>query len=226
MELRERISVNNGLGLRWIFSADEIARLAIILEEADALLFGCDSMRQAFLQNVRFDVAADAPVEEGLSLASLELQPAEQTALRFLRRLPSWLFHVARIERQFAAKTRALVRSASAIVVGLAPDWNRDTDFAVGRLMERTWLALTRRGLAVQPLMSLSVLDNAAWCSAASEQSGLLANKTQAVLKRFREACPALGLGRIAFILRGGMASPPAGRTGRRPVDRCLRVSD
>jgi hypothetical protein len=178
-------------------------------------MFGEPTMRQAFLDNVRFDTPAASEVTEGLSLACLELTTMDRFALRMLRRLPNVIVKMAGIMKVFATKTRALVESASGLCLIVAPNGVSKTDVVVGRAMQRAWLALTAQHLAVQPMMSLCVLENVLENGSADIVTSLGRDRAAAICQEFRALAPEIAGGRAAFLLRFGFAPPPSGRTGR-----------
>ena len=193
--------------------------LAAIISDADAILFQIDTMREAFFKNVRFDADDRADVAEGLSLGSLEVQGFDRTAFRMLPKLPGWLFRGARIAGQFAAKTNALVSSASGVCLLIAGDDSPATDVKTGLAMERAWLNLTALGFAVQPMMSLPVLLGAIKYGVTDRH---LAG-VPALVERLEHVVPAIGGGRIAAMLRFGKAPAPTGKTGRLDRESVMR---
>ncbi len=199
----------------WIVGRDRIDAWAALIGRADEAMFGMTAMRTAFLANVRFDAAASAPVSEGLSLASLELTRADRAAMRLLRVMPPWAVKVARIPTALRKKAANLVRSSSGLCLVVADDRSSNTDFLVGRVMQRAWLALTERGFAVQPMMSLPVLDNAL---ENGSPGSIDRGPAEMALLGLRDAAPEIGNGRLAALLRFGYAPPPSGRTGRLPM--------
>jgi hypothetical protein len=83
--------------------------------------------------------------------------------------------------------------------------------------MQRAWLALTAENLAVQPMMSLPVLDNALEYGG----PGLAASLGPAVpglLAEVGQLAPEVGDGRLAYLMRFGYAGGVSGRTGRRAL--------
>jgi hypothetical protein len=140
-----------------------------------------------------------------------------------LPKLPAWLLKMARIGPTFAKGNRRLVESASGFCLGLAPDDEPMTDLHVGVMMERAWLALTEQGLAVQPMMSLLVLDNVLAHGDETLQQAVGKSKLVSLRDDFRRFTSEFGPGRPAFLLRFGYAPPPTGHCGRRPPE-CVRV--
>jgi hypothetical protein len=222
---RETLALE-GVAARWIVGQDRLAPLADLIGQADALMFGEGSMRQAFLAQVRFDAPPDQPVTEGLSLASLELSASDRLALRVMRRMPDRLLKIGGAGRVFAAKARALVQSASGLCLVVAPDRSEATDVNVGRVTESAWLALTAQGMAAQPMMSLLVLDNVLEHGSPALVAILGRDRLAALLERFRALVAAeVGGGRPAFLMRFGFAPPPSGRTGRRPLEAVIQAA-
>ena len=208
----------DGVSTHWFTDHQRLREAAALIGNADALMFGVPSMRRAFLSKVRFDEPADAAVDEGLSLASLELSRAESFALQLMRRIPDVILKVAGVGRIFAAKTQVLVSSASGLCLVAAPDSLEGTDLTVGRAMQRAWLALTGLGLAAQPMMSLLVLENALESKNGTLRAAVGPDRVTALARRFRALMPEIGDRRPAFLLRFGHAPEPSGRTGRRPL--------
>lgn len=214
--LREATPILNGVATHWIVGQDRLNQLAVLIGRADALMFSEPSVRRAFLANVRFDAAPDARVEEGLSLASLELSTLDRVALRMMRRVPNWVMRLG-AKKMFADRARQLIESASGLCLVVAPDDSEPTHLTVGRAMQRAWLALTEAGLAVQPMMSLLVLANVFVRGAPDLIASLNRERLAALGVEFRRMAPEIGGGRPAFLMRFGFAPHPSGRTGRLP---------
>jgi hypothetical protein len=202
----------------WITERNRLPAIARTLGQADALMFGEPSMRRAFLKNVRFDAPPTAEVDQGLSLASLELSWFERQALPSMKWLPNWLVRYGGGLGTFAAKARKLVESASGLCILAAAGRDKQTDLMVGQAVQRAWLAMAGQGLAVQPMMSMAVLDNVRDYGR-DELVSSTGTQTLRLSKELKTLVPELGQDRLAFLLRFGFATPPSGRTGRLPLD-------
>lgn len=202
----------------WLGERGILESMAKLIGQADATMFGMREVRRAFLENVRFDRPAAEAVEEGLSLDSLELAPGEKSGLPMLGKIPDWLFSMGGVARSFRKKSEKLVLSASGMCVIAASNNSDETDFTVGRLMQRAWLELTRRSFAVQPMMSLPVLEGMLFHSH-SACGKSLGPRTAELSGDMKQLAGLEDGERIAAILRFGTASPPTGRTGRRPLE-------
>ncbi len=211
--LRGATAEPSAIVTHWLADRGRLPELAALIGRADALMFGAADMRRAFLANVRFDRPRAEAVEVGLSLDALELSTSDRLALRCLRGMPPWMVHLSGALRQFAVHSQRLVASASGLCLVVAPDGEPSTDVEVGMALQRAWLALTAEGLAVQPMMSLPVLEGAV-----ERDPRRASPKLEELRRRLRELLPELRTGRAAFLLRFGYAPPPSGRTGRLPL--------
>lgn len=206
----------DGVTTHWITGPERLTTLGALVGRADATTFAVPAMLAAFLRKVRFDVPPDAHVDDGLSTASLEFSAAERILLRALPWLPHGLLKAAGAFRMMRARSRKLVAGSSGLCLLAAQD-EAATDLTVGRAMQRAWLALTEQGLAVQPMMSLLVLENVL-------DHGLdlptLSRKTLVELRdALRAAVPEIAGQRPAYLMRFGFAPPPSARVGRLPVE-------
>lgn len=216
LPLQRETPILDGVTTHWIVADNRLAELAVLIGRADALMFGEPSVRRAFLANVRFDAAPDARVQEGLSLASLELSSMDRVALRLMPRIPNWMMKLG-ATGMFAARARKLVESSSGLCLVVAANDSTSTYLTAGRVMERAWLALTEAGLAVQPMMSLLVLENVLVRGSSDSVSSFGRERLTALREEFRRLAPEIGGGLPRFLLRFGFASAPSGRTGRLP---------
>jgi nitroreductase len=207
-----------GVSTHWIPAGDRIARLARLIGRGDAAMFGDASMRRAFLSKVRLDVAGGERVTAGLSASALELSAMDRLAIRAIRRMPDQWFKRLGVPRIFAAKARRLVASSSGLCLIAALDDREDTDLLAGRATQRAWLAMTRAGLAVQPMMSLLVLENVYENGDATTLDSLDRRILATLRDELRALVPEIAGSRPAFLMRFGYAPPPSGRTGRLPL--------
>jgi hypothetical protein len=221
-ELVRSTPILDDVAVHWVHERKRIERLADLVGRADAAMFGEPSMRAAFLHNVRFDVPGDAETDEGLSLNSIEVFGPQRLALRGMPKMPQWLLRISGTFRMFAAQSRMLLRSASGFCVIASADRTPLGDFKVGRSTERAWLALTKRRLAAQPMMSLLCLANILEHGDAAliERAGR--KRISALMDEFRAQVPEVGTRRPSFLLRFGYGDAPSGRTGRRPLEAAL----
>jgi hypothetical protein len=199
----------------WIHQRERVLALADLVGRADALMLGEPSMRLAFLDNIRFDTKWNAEVDEGLSLASLELPVGDRIALRMMRYLPNWLLRLGGAPRKFAAAGRRLVASSSGICIVTEKEGTVRSELLAGRALQRAWLALTEGSLAVQPIMSIAILESVLRRGSHELLASLGRQRALDLVDELRTLTPEIGQASVAFVMRFGYAPPPTVRTGR-----------
>jgi hypothetical protein len=207
----------------WIHRSDRVQTIADLVGRSDALMLGEPFIRKAFLKNVRFDQPWDAEVEKWLPLGSLELPTMDRIALRFVGFLPNWLVHLSGAAKKFAVAGRRLVASSAGVCIITETEGSVASEVLAGRAVERTWLALNERGIAVQPLMSLAILESVLDRGSAEVIASLDREKAEKLLAELRVLVPEVGDAKLAFLMRFGYAPPPTVRTGR--LDLAGKVS-
>lgn len=218
--LKSETPVLDDVSTHWIYGPERLSQLASVIGRADGLMYGAKPLRRAILSRVRFDADYDAEVEDGLSVASLEASAAELIAMRTMFRGPNWLFKLSGTPHVLGSRARKLVKSASGLCVVVIPA-ARSTpqlDLLTGRAMQCAWLALHAEGLAVQPMMSVLVLENLLDHGSPELIASLGRKRLLALRDEFRALVPEVGGGRPAFLMRFGFAPAPTGRTGRLPL--------
>lgn len=130
--------------------AHDLARLGGLVRQASAMRFQTRESNESLGRSLRF-TPLEASRGDGLDIATLNLPPGGRGIMRLLadwRRMESlnrWGAY-----RLFAAIEAKSVTNASAIVaITGAPSQAGALD--AGQLMERVWIRLNAKGLAVQP---------------------------------------------------------------------------
>ena len=214
-QMKRAVSAEGGVSARWIVSPDDRARLTRLIGDADALMLSNESIRKAFLDKVRFDQPVNAEVDEGLSLGSLEVSAFQRVALRMMQWIPDHVLQIGGAKRTFRQAASRLASSASGFCVVCGEDTDARSDYGVGQVFQRAWLELTRNDLAVQPMMSLLVLQNIRDNGTELLKQQLGVEGVSNLLDRFNES---ISLEPGTFpraMLRFGYAEPPTSRTGR-----------
>jgi hypothetical protein len=142
-----------------------------------------------------------------------------------MRRAPEGWLRLVGVSRVFAAKARRLVASSSGLCLVVARDDSQETDLKVGRAMQRAWLTMNAEGLAVQPMMSLLVLESVYEHGHAILVESLGRGTLADLRDDFRTRVPEIGGWRPAFLMRFGFAPAPSGRTGRLPLHAVVQHS-
>jgi hypothetical protein len=182
------------------------------------------STRNAFLDNLRFDALRNADVEEGLSLGSLEVSAVDRMALRAMRRLPDWLLKLGGASRKFAAAGRRLMASAAGVCLVTESGSTMRSEVHAGLVMQRAWLALTERGLAVQPAMSIAILESVLHRGSNELIAALGRRQASELVGEFCRLVPEVGQANLGFLMRFGYAQPPTARTAR--LNLAAKVAD
>jgi hypothetical protein len=94
-----------------------------------------------------------------------------------------------------------------------------------GRVVEQAWLAMTAQGMAVQPMMSVAILENSLRYGSPKLLAALGEEQTLTVTSDFRQCVCEAGDDRLAFLMRFGYAPSPSVRTGRLPLHGCTTCS-
>ena len=208
------------------FGRERVRALGPVIEEGETVFFADARAREAALRAVRFDVRDNEEVNRGLSIGCLELSASERMALDALRRTPQDRIIATGSTAKLGAHARRLVESASGVCVIVTRGSEPAADVAVGRCMQRAWLALTRRGLVAQPMGAIPALEA---MLELDERAGVKSDqhdRATAVVAACRGAFPSLDKGtRVAVILRVGNAPPPTALVRRLPLADSLATA-
>jgi len=206
-------------GVRTLFFGRERVRaLGPIVEEAETLFYGDPRLRENAVGAVRFDVRDREEVSRGLSLGCLELSAPERAAMDALRKATPERPPVAGAAQRMGTRARRQIESASGVCVITRPASTLDplVDVQVGRCLQRAWLALTRKGLAAQPMTAVLALETVV----GAEGSGVPEReRIEAVVTAFHATFPGIDKGSVVgSLLRFGWAPDPTGRVRRLPL--------
>ncbi len=205
-----------------ITDTELLSTLAGLIARADALILGTRSIRDAFLEKVRFDVPPNEKTSEGLSLGSLEVSGIDRFSLRMMKLLspPDTLLQLLGARSVFFRVASKLASSASGFCLIASLKSDKQNDIDVGRAWQDVWLRLTQERLAAQPMMSLLVIQN----MFDNGKRDLFNRRDQAVsadlLEQFNAFCSKITHGRPAALMRFGSAAEPSGRVGRLSLEK------
>jgi hypothetical protein len=219
--LGDATPVLDGVKTTW-FGRERVRAIGSIVAEGEGLFYADAALREASLRAVRFDARDREEVTYGLSMGSLELTQPERMTLDSLRSTPQDRLEGMGAFKKMGARAQRLVESASGVCVVSTKGTDPASDVAVGRSMQRAWLALTRKGLVAQPMASIPLLEAALEVDAGG---GTLANheKVGAVVKTLHTAFPNVERdARIAMLLRFGWAPAPTAIVRRRALEDSL----
>jgi hypothetical protein len=215
-----------GPSTRTIFinETDRLRAFGKLEKESFECMYGAKLFRQAIKANIRFDLPSRERVTEGLSTASLELNQLKQAAFRAISGMPDWTLRTTGLIKAMSAHVRRQILSSSGVCVILAKDEHPNTDFLVGRAMQRAWLALTDHKIVAQPMTAFAVIHNVLLTNDQHLQAQLGAERARAAIQQWPTIIPDLSGFRPAFALRYGYAAAPSGRSGRLPLNTVLNT--
>ncbi len=198
--------------LEWITCRSQLLHVVRRISIADATMFGEREFLSAFLANVRLDLPYNATANEGLPTGTLGLTWHERRILPWAGRIANSRLGMARFKNSIRSKTARLIASSAGICVIASHMSHPTLDVDVGRTMQRVWLALTRHGIAVQPMMSLPVLR--AFCELSDGRcTATKLRLSTAIDDEKYDDCLAHSLAILRF---GHLRIEPKVRTGRR----------
>ncbi len=145
-----------GARLRFITQPELMNDLAELLAECDRLRFLIPGVHSQMMGELRWP-GRDA-LEEGLDVRTLEMGPSEFAAVELLGR-PDVMGHLGewRAGEALGARTRAAVRTSSALAAITIPRADPTWYVRGGAAVERFWLATEKLGWAAQPVSPLFV---------------------------------------------------------------------
>jgi nitroreductase len=216
--LQQATPVLDGTRTLW-FGRERVRSLGPLVEEGEAIFFSDPRGRDAALRAVRFDVRDNEEVVKGLSLGCLELSASERMTLDALRKTPQDRLVAMGAMAKMGTHARRLVESASGVCVVVTRGSEPSADVAVGRCMQRAWLALTRRGLVAQPMGAIPALETMLELDERAGVQNDQHERAAAVVAACRAAFPSVEKGsRVALMMRVGNAPPPTALVRRLPL--------
>jgi nitroreductase len=209
-----------GVRTHW-FGRERVRTLGPLIEEAEALFYGNARLRELTLRTIRFDVRDREEVTHGVSVGNLELSAADRITVDALRHTAQDRLAATGAPQRMGARARRLVESASGVCIFTRPEGNDPlADVAVGRCLQRAWLALTRKGLVAQPMSVFHVLDAVLGAEGTSLPEH---GRVEAVLSRFKAAFPSVEKGStIVMLMRYGWAPAPTTLVRRLPLEESI----
>ena len=216
--LAEATPALEGARTRW-FGRERVRVLGPIVAEGEELFYADPAMREGAIRALHFDARDREEVKHGLSVGCLELTPAERLTLDAFRHTPADRLAAMGAFRKMGARAQRLVESASGVCVISVRSKAPEADVAVGRSLQRAWLALTRRGMAAQPMGAIPMLETALEADPGS--AGLAdPGPVAAVVGALRAAFPNFERDeRVAMLMRFGWAPPPTSSVRRLPLE-------
>jgi hypothetical protein len=206
--------------VRWITDRDALAGCAEVMAEADRIRFLTPSLHHEMMSELRRPELD--PLETGIDLRTLELDPADRAKLDVARRADV-MAQLAEWEGGGALgdSTRHLVGASDALVVVTVGGMTTADYVRGGAAVERMWLAAESAGVALHPVSPLFLFaegDEDVAALVDERHHGAVAE----LARRFRELAGVPTGEHFALVLRAGRAPQPSLRSGRLPLSQVL----
>ncbi len=148
----ERAVSSEGARLRLLRDHAELAEAGDVIGRCDRLRFLIPQVHAQMLGELR--LPGRDPLDEGLDVRTLEMDPTSVAALGLLER-SDVMAHLAewRAGRMLGLRTQLMVTTSSALAAVTVPRVEPTWYVRAGAAMERFWLTATLAGLAVQPVV-------------------------------------------------------------------------
>ena len=131
-------------------SGDDRARVADALAEADVVRTFSRTYREGMQTEFRWNAEETEASRDGIDLDSLELSEGDRKGLIMMRRRWFVSLFVTR-NRIRAMNRRALLDSSHLATIAMPRTADAKQLMDAGRAVQRTWIAATKAGLAIQP---------------------------------------------------------------------------
>jgi len=133
-----------------VANAQDVRRVARLVGYASELRFQTREVHQLLGRSLRF-TPGEVEAADGLDVATLHLPPGGRMMLRFVRDWPRMraLNHLRAYKFLAGIEARSFANASAVLAVLGAGD--RQGGLDAGRLIERVWIEMNRRGLAVHP---------------------------------------------------------------------------
>lgn len=196
-------------------SAPEMKRLAALVRLSSEMRFRTQEIHELLGRSLRFS-QQEAESGDGLDVSTLHLPPGGRTMLKLISEWP----RMSALNRFGAYKLLAAIETKTfldaAAIITIISDEGRNGALEAGRILERVWIELNGRGVAVHPYF---VVADQLFRAAA----GALPNELIGPGRRLSEAAmSAFGLGgkRLYILLRVGIPAHKPVRSRRLPLDK------
>jgi nitroreductase len=202
-----------GARIWWPQTPRERKAAQSLIRQAEALRFKSPALHAELFSSIRFSAGWHTACEEGLPPAALAVEPPLRPVFQAMRR-PGVMASFNRLGAASMLGWRSAwvpIRLSPGLCLIVVPSTARADVLSGGRALQRVWLQATLDGLSAQPYAAPGVLGlgfvplEPAFQQARSRLASALGDLT------------GTGTG-LVFLRLGYARSPPAGRSGRRPL--------
>jgi len=129
----------------------EISAIAQLVQTASEIRFQTREVHEWLAKSLRFDAKSSDQFGDGLDIATIDLPPGGRIFLRLISdwRRMNWLNKLGAYKALAMIDSQAISKAPLVIAV-VGPASFRET-ITAGQLMNKTWIALNAKGIAVHP---------------------------------------------------------------------------
>ena len=219
LERRELLAGNNqisGATLRLAEQPEQIAKLATCGGINEKILFSNQKLHTFFFEHINWNKEADAKKSTGFYLKTLELPPPARLLFPLIRYWPVLkILNFIGFSKMIALGNAKLYATAPTFGSITIPNASKESYFEAGRLLQRTWLLITKQGLFLQPLtgaLFLYLKLQAGETEHFSKSQIMEVAETHTTIQKTFSVPPSET---IAMLFRIGHADPPSAKASR-----------
>ncbi len=227
--LEEAISGFDGVKLNLITDRKTLKKLGWLIYSVDRIRTEHRSLHEHLMQMIRFTKKEAEEKRNGFPLKNLEAGIAGEIFLRLTR--PWWLMNLMNkmgVGRMVAFHSYKAITSSSAAVLLTVRGKDIEDFLKGGQALQRLWLTLTDRGVAMQPMTAITLF----WLrwKIEGEENFLPGHRKllRKVWKSYQNLFPNVDFSQESHIMlfRIGYGPPVSTRTFRKDIDQFLKGQD
>lgn len=155
-EILSAQKITNQAEIRLIENREQIKTLARVGSSNEEVMLSNKDLHSFFFSHITWTQKEDDEKKIGFYIKTLELPPPAEIMFKLLRKWTVMKIFDAIGFPKVVGKQNAAVNAQCAAIGGIfIDDSNPESYIATGKLLERTWLIVTKLGLSLQPLAGL-----------------------------------------------------------------------
>ena len=142
--------------MRLIENSEQIKTLARVGSSNEEVMLSNEGLHNFFFSHITWTKKEDDEKKIGFYIKTLELQPPAEMMFKLIK---NWsvmkIFNILGFPKIVGTQNAAINAQCAAIGGIFIDNINPEAYIAAGRLLERTWLIVTKLGISLQPLAGL-----------------------------------------------------------------------
>lgn len=201
--------------IQFIDDENKIQKISLASVSNEMTVLTTKKIHNFFFRHVIWSAKEEKVKRSGLFVKTLEMPKPQEVAFRLASFWPIMkIANVFGIAKKIAADNARLFQASSSFIAFLSAGDAPEDFIALGRSMQRVWLACTRENIAVQPITGVLFL----YRRVRAHMAEGIADKQQQLIsssyEEIRRQCNA-GDNEVLFLLRIGIAPPPTASSSR-----------